>query len=178
MWMDYLVKEKSSVRKMWTNLCKEFERNPFFVRMENLWDLLFQLMIHGTNTLHVVFLFFFRIDYPFTNCTFIHSLCDLVYGESVDWTSYIAVCLFFLHMFYLIGHLHLVCSTKSSVVCRVLKHRGCWIIEWKTVVACFDEFHLSSPTLKQGPIQMRHLSGPALVLWLTWQAPLQVLATE
>jgi hypothetical protein len=28
--------------------------------MEHLWDLLFQLKKHGTNTLHVVFTFFFQ----------------------------------------------------------------------------------------------------------------------
>jgi hypothetical protein len=28
--------------------------------MEHFWDLLFQLMKHGTNTLHVVFIFFVR----------------------------------------------------------------------------------------------------------------------
>ena len=30
--------------------------------MEPFWDLLFQLMKHGTNTLHVVFIFLFSID--------------------------------------------------------------------------------------------------------------------
>ena len=30
--------------------------------MENFWDLLFQLMKHETNTLHVAFIFLFSID--------------------------------------------------------------------------------------------------------------------
>ena len=38
-----------------------FERNKLFVRMENFSDLLFQLMKHGTNSLHVVFIFLFSI---------------------------------------------------------------------------------------------------------------------
>ena len=38
-----------------------FERNKLFVRMEKNVDLLFQLMKHETNTLHVVFIFLFSI---------------------------------------------------------------------------------------------------------------------
>ena len=30
--------------------------------MEHFWDLLFQLMKHGTNTLHVAFIFLFHIE--------------------------------------------------------------------------------------------------------------------
>ncbi|KAK6305215.1 hypothetical protein J4Q44_G00239950 [Coregonus suidteri] len=30
--------------------------------MEHFWDLLFQLMKHGTNTLHVAFIFLFSVD--------------------------------------------------------------------------------------------------------------------
>ena len=37
--------------------------------MENVWDLLFQLVKHGTNTLHVVFIFLFSV----------FSMCGLVY---------------------------------------------------------------------------------------------------
>ena len=36
----------------------KFERNKLFVHMDNFWDVLFQLMKHGTNTLHVGFIFF------------------------------------------------------------------------------------------------------------------------
>ena len=32
-----------------------------FVQMDNFWDLLFQLMKHGTNTLHVAFIFLFSV---------------------------------------------------------------------------------------------------------------------
>jgi hypothetical protein len=32
-----------------------------FVRMENVWDLLFQIMEHWTNTLHVAFIFLFSV---------------------------------------------------------------------------------------------------------------------
>jgi hypothetical protein len=33
-------------------LVQEFERNKLFVHLEHYWDLLFNLMKHGTNTLH------------------------------------------------------------------------------------------------------------------------------
>ena len=52
--MDYLVKGE-----MLKNRDVNNERNTLFVRMETVWDLLFQLMEHGTNTLHVEFIFFF-----------------------------------------------------------------------------------------------------------------------
>ena len=32
--------------------------------MEHFWDLLFQLMKHGTNTLHVAFIFLFSVHFP------------------------------------------------------------------------------------------------------------------
>ena len=38
-----------------------FVCNMFFMRMEHFWDLLFQLLNHGSNTLHFAFLFLFRI---------------------------------------------------------------------------------------------------------------------
>jgi hypothetical protein len=41
---------------------RENERNKLFVRVTHFWDLLFQLMKHGTNTLHVAFIFLFSID--------------------------------------------------------------------------------------------------------------------
>uniref|UniRef100_A0A8C7QCD9 COMM domain containing 7 n=1 Tax=Oncorhynchus mykiss TaxID=8022 RepID=A0A8C7QCD9_ONCMY len=37
------------------------ERNKLFVHLEQFWDLLFQLMKHGTNTLHAVFIFLFSV---------------------------------------------------------------------------------------------------------------------
>ena len=36
--------------EMLINSWTTFERNTFFVRMKHFWDLLFQLMKHGTNT--------------------------------------------------------------------------------------------------------------------------------
>ena len=51
-----LAKEKYSLN-VWT----KFERNTICVCMEHFWDLLFQLMKHGTNTLHVAFIFLFSI---------------------------------------------------------------------------------------------------------------------
>ena len=46
------------------------EINKLFVRMENFWDLLFQLMKYGTNTLHVAFRFLFSIYLRFiSSCT-------------------------------------------------------------------------------------------------------------
>jgi hypothetical protein len=56
-----LPKEKCSLTWMKTNLCPTFERNKLFVCMENVWDLLFQLIKNGTNTLHVAFLFLFSV---------------------------------------------------------------------------------------------------------------------
>jgi hypothetical protein len=44
-----------------TNLCTKFERNKLFVHMDNFCDLLFQLMEHGTNALHVAFMFLFSM---------------------------------------------------------------------------------------------------------------------
>jgi hypothetical protein len=41
--------------KCLTTLCLTFERNKLLVRMENFWDLLFQLIKHGTNPLPVAF---------------------------------------------------------------------------------------------------------------------------
>jgi hypothetical protein len=43
------------------DLCTTFERNKLFVHMEHFWDLLFQLMKHGTNTSHVAFTFLFSV---------------------------------------------------------------------------------------------------------------------
>ena len=31
--------------------------------MEHFWDIMFQLINHGTNTLHVAFIFLFSVDY-------------------------------------------------------------------------------------------------------------------
>jgi hypothetical protein len=57
-----LAEEKCSLTGMETNLCTTFERNKLFVRMEHFWDLLFQLVKkHGTNTLHVAFIFLFSL---------------------------------------------------------------------------------------------------------------------
>ena len=50
-----LAKEKCSLTGMKTNLCTDFERNKLFVRMEHIWDILFQLMKHGTNTSRLYF---------------------------------------------------------------------------------------------------------------------------
>ena len=41
-----------------SNLCTTFARNKLFVIIEHFWDLLLQLMKHGTNT----FIYFFSID--------------------------------------------------------------------------------------------------------------------
>ena len=53
--MDYLGKGEMLTNKVIT----EFERNKNFVHIEHFWDLLFQLMKHGTNTLRVAFKFLF-----------------------------------------------------------------------------------------------------------------------
>ena len=51
------------------NLCPKFDLNKLFVRMEKIWDLLFQLVKHGTNTLHVAFIFMFSIINAVQCCT-------------------------------------------------------------------------------------------------------------
>ena len=56
-----LEKEKCSLTEMLTNVFTKFERNKIFVHMQKFWNLLFQLMKHGTNTLHVAFIFLFSI---------------------------------------------------------------------------------------------------------------------
>ena len=48
-----LAKEKCSLKHLFT----KFERNKLFVCIEHFWDLLFQLMKHRINTLHVAFIF-------------------------------------------------------------------------------------------------------------------------
>ena len=57
----FLAKEKCSLTGMETNVCTKFERNMLFVNKEHFWNLLFQLMKHGTNTLHVAFIFVFSL---------------------------------------------------------------------------------------------------------------------
>ena len=49
-----LAKDKCSLTGMLTNLFTTFERH--------LWDLFFQLMKYGTNTLHVALIFLFSVD--------------------------------------------------------------------------------------------------------------------
>ena len=51
--MDYLGKGEILTNRD----VNKFEINQLFVRMEHFWDLLFQLMKHGINTLHVGFIF-------------------------------------------------------------------------------------------------------------------------
>ena len=54
--MDYLGKGEMLTKRDVQKLCTTFERNKLFVSMEHSCDLLFQLMKHGTNTLHVTFI--------------------------------------------------------------------------------------------------------------------------
>ena len=42
---------------------QHFRENMCFVRMEHFLDFLFQLMKHGTKTLHIVFIFLFSVDF-------------------------------------------------------------------------------------------------------------------
>ena len=56
-----LENEKCSLTGMLTSLCTTFDRNKLFVHLEHFWDLLFQLMKHVSNTLHVEFIFLFSI---------------------------------------------------------------------------------------------------------------------
>jgi hypothetical protein len=62
LYMIQLSTEICSLTATLTNMCTEFERNKIsLVCIEHFWDLLFQLMKHGTNTLQVVFIFLFSI---------------------------------------------------------------------------------------------------------------------
>ena len=61
--MDYLGKGEMLTNKGVKTMCAKFEINKLFVHMENFWDLLFKLMKHGTNTLHVAFIFLFSLVY-------------------------------------------------------------------------------------------------------------------
>jgi hypothetical protein len=57
-----LTNVKCSLTGMYTHLCTTFKRNKLFLCMEHFWDILFQLMKHGTNTLHVAFIFLLSVD--------------------------------------------------------------------------------------------------------------------
>jgi hypothetical protein len=57
--MDYLGKGEMLTKRDVNKFC---ERNKLFACMEHFCDLLLQLMKHGTNTLHVVFIFLYSID--------------------------------------------------------------------------------------------------------------------
>ena len=66
--MDYLDKGEMLTNRDVKQICAQNERNMLFVCMEDVWDLLFQLMKHATNTLHVAFIFLFSAataDCPF-----------------------------------------------------------------------------------------------------------------
>ena len=56
--MDYLGKGEMLINRD-VNKCTTFERDKLFVGLNIFGDLLFQLMKHGTNTLHVAFIFLF-----------------------------------------------------------------------------------------------------------------------
>jgi hypothetical protein len=56
-----LAKEKCSLTGM-KHICSQNLREiSFFLCIENVWDILFQVMKHGSNTLHVVFILMFSI---------------------------------------------------------------------------------------------------------------------
>ena len=55
-----MAKEECSLTGMKTNVHKIGSKSTF-LHMEHFWDLLFQLMKHGPNTLHVPFIFLFSI---------------------------------------------------------------------------------------------------------------------
>ena len=57
-----LEKDKFLLTGIYINLCTKFGRNKLFMHMKHFWDLLFQFMKHGTNTLHVAFIFLFSIE--------------------------------------------------------------------------------------------------------------------
>ena len=56
-----LAKEKCSQTGMLTNVCTKLERNKLFMHMGHFWDVLFQLIKHEPNTLHVEFIFLFSV---------------------------------------------------------------------------------------------------------------------
>jgi hypothetical protein len=61
--MDYLDKgEMFTNRNVNKFVLEKFERNKLFVSTLHLWDLLFQLMKHGTYNLHDAFIFLFSVN--------------------------------------------------------------------------------------------------------------------
>ena len=60
-----LAKDTCSLTGMQTNLCTTFERHKLFVHMEHFWDILFQLIKHGTKTLHCIYIF---VQYSLSSC--------------------------------------------------------------------------------------------------------------
>ena len=59
--MEYLGKGEMLINWDVNSFVPKVERNNMFVRVEHFWDLLFQLMKLGTNTLHVAFIFLFSV---------------------------------------------------------------------------------------------------------------------
>ena len=57
--MDYLGKAEMLTNLDENKFVHNIREKPF-VHIEHFWDLLFQFMKHGTNTLHVVFIYFFQ----------------------------------------------------------------------------------------------------------------------
>jgi hypothetical protein len=74
-WFDYLGKGEMLTSRDETNLCTKLERSKLFVSIEHFWDLLFKLMKHGTDTLHVAFLFLYSMDYIFENKFLVYKFC-------------------------------------------------------------------------------------------------------
>jgi hypothetical protein len=70
----------------------KFERNKLSVHMEHFCDLLFQLMKHGTNTLHVVLIFFqYVLGEEFNEVCLYQSTCQYCYIEEwlyCEWANY------------------------------------------------------------------------------------------
>ena len=58
--MDYIGKGEMLMNRDVNKYIKN-ERNKVFVHMEHFWDLSFQFMEHGTNTLHVVLIILFCV---------------------------------------------------------------------------------------------------------------------
>ena len=59
--MDYLGEGEMLTNRNVNKFVHKMYEKLYVVRMKQFWDLLFQLMKHGTNTLNAAFIFLFSV---------------------------------------------------------------------------------------------------------------------
>ena len=95
--MDYLGKGEMLTNRDVNKFVHQVLREiSFFVHMEHYSDLSFQLMKHGTNTLHVAFIFLFSVMLPMNS---FRSLCVCMHCVSprACLCVCVSVCVLMLH---------------------------------------------------------------------------------